>query len=270
MREFIDGDFFESLADVSFSDPYKNIRHINFDEINSHFLNKSIVYIYVHSDRVLDIFNNTEKIKGRYVLITHNSDLTFNQPLSIPMNCIHWFGQNINFKNSRATSIPIGLERTIRPDNLNGVKNKLIEDVHNRNTLPSKLLYVNYSTNTNPSKRSNWKEYFAPNNWATVKGGISYTEYITDISEHKFILSPDGNGIDCHRTWEALYLGSIPIVEKSQSHINLYNDLPVLFVNSFRDVSEKLLHGMYNIIKTNEYNLDRLYQAYYRKLIKLR
>jgi hypothetical protein len=30
-----------------------------------------------------------------------------------------------------------------------------------------------------------------------------------------YVLSPPGNGIDCHRTWEALFLGSIPIVKKS-------------------------------------------------------
>ncbi|CAF4378106.1 unnamed protein product, partial [Adineta steineri] len=30
--------------------------------------------------------------------------------------------------------------------------------------------------------------------------------------QYPFWLSPRGNGLDCHRTWEALYLDTIPIV----------------------------------------------------------
>ena len=38
---------------------------------------------------------------------------------------------------------------------------------------------------------------------------------MSELSSYKFALSPEGNGIDCHRTWECLYLGVIPIVKKS-------------------------------------------------------
>jgi hypothetical protein len=31
-----------------------------------------------------------------------------------------------------------------------------------------------------------------------------------------FVPSPAGNGLDCHRTWEALYLGAVPVVLKSE------------------------------------------------------
>ena len=34
-------------------------------------------------------------------------------------------------------------------------------------------------------------------------------------SKYAFVLSPRGRGLDCHRTWEALCLGCIPIVKKS-------------------------------------------------------
>lgn len=27
-----------------------------------------------------------------------------------------------------------------------------------------------------------------------------------------FVPSPAGNGLDCHRTWEAMYLGAVPVV----------------------------------------------------------
>lgn len=33
-----------------------------------------------------------------------------------------------------------------------------------------------------------------------------------ECSKHRFVMSPMGNGVDCHRTWEALALGAIPVV----------------------------------------------------------
>lgn len=35
------------------------------------------------------------------------------------------------------------------------------------------------------------------------------------MSGYQFVASPMGNGYDCHRTWEALALGCVPIVNLS-------------------------------------------------------
>ena len=51
-----------------------------------------------------------------------------------------------------------------------------------------------------------------------------------------FELSPRGNGIDCHRTWEALMLKTIPIVQKS--HLDpIYDGLPVAIVEEWSEVT---------------------------------
>jgi hypothetical protein len=55
-----------------------------------------------------------------------------------------------------------------------------------------------------------------------------------------FVLSPYGNGYDCHRTWEALCMGAIPIIKSKNLH-PLYEDLPVLNVDDWSDVTEELL-----------------------------
>ena len=57
--------------------------------------------------------------------------------------------------------------------------------------------------------------------------------------ELMFVLSPMGGGYDCHRTWEALCLGCIPIV-KSSGLDPLYADLPVLIVKNWSDVTREL------------------------------
>ena len=65
-------------------------------------------------------------------------------------------------------------------------------------------------------------------------------DYLRDLSRSRYVLSPEGNGIDCHRTWEAILMGAIPIV---QSHTldELYRDAPVLVVQDFRNVTAHLL-----------------------------
>ena len=52
-----------------------------------------------------------------------------------------------------------------------------------------------------------------------------------------FALSPRGNGLDCHRTWELLFFGVVPIIKSSGLDI-LYDGLPVVIVNDWSDVCE--------------------------------
>jgi hypothetical protein len=56
--------------------------------------------------------------------------------------------------------------------------------------------------------------------------------------EFAFQLSPRGRGLDCFRTWESLFLGTIPIVRRS-SLDPLYDaeELPVVRVDDFREVT---------------------------------
>jgi hypothetical protein len=56
--------------------------------------------------------------------------------------------------------------------------------------------------------------------------------------EFAFEASPQGNGLDCFRTWEALFLGTIPIVRKSTLD-PLFEDqaLPVVTVDSWDEVT---------------------------------
>lgn len=56
-------------------------------------------------------------------------------------------------------------------------------------------------------------------------------------AKHRFIVSPHGGGLDCHRTWEALLLGSIPVV-KTSSLDALYKDLPVVVVNDWNECKD--------------------------------
>jgi hypothetical protein len=65
-------------------------------------------------------------------------------------------------------------------------------------------------------------------------------EYLMALGQHRFVLSPRGNGLDAHRTWEALLVGAIPIVRSSALN-PLYDGLPVLIVNDWPEVTPALL-----------------------------
>jgi hypothetical protein len=90
--------------------------------------------------------------------------------------------------------------------------------------------------------------------------------------QYPFWLSPRGNGIDCHRTWEALYLDIIPIVWNSSLNI-LYENLPVVIINDHRELNETFLYEKFNEIskmklsRTKFYQYEKLRHAYWRRLI---
>ena len=54
-------------------------------------------------------------------------------------------------------------------------------------------------------------------------------------TRYAFVVSPHGNGLDCHRTWESLVLGNIVIVKRS-SLDPLYEGLPVVIVDDWREI----------------------------------
>lgn len=54
-------------------------------------------------------------------------------------------------------------------------------------------------------------------------------------TKNRYVLSPEGVGLDCHRTWEALYLGAT-VITKDIGLGHLYEGLPVFELTSWDDV----------------------------------
>jgi hypothetical protein len=59
-------------------------------------------------------------------------------------------------------------------------------------------------------------------------------------TRYAFVVSPHGNGLDCHRTWESLVLGNIVIVKRS-SLDPLYEGLPVVIVDDWPEITRENL-----------------------------
>jgi hypothetical protein len=85
-------------------------------------------------------------------------------------------------------------------------------------------------------------------------------------SKYAFVISPHGNGLDCHRTWEALCLGCIPIV-KTSGLDPMYAGLPVLIVSDWSVVTKELLETTMQEYASREFNYEKLLLSYWMSKI---
>jgi len=88
-------------------------------------------------------------------------------------------------------------------------------------------------------------------------------------STAKFIESPPGTGFDCYRHWEAISMGSIPIILHS-TFDRTFAGLPVVLVDSYKDVSVPMLDAKYKeiVAAADKFDFSRLTAAYWVRLIQ--
>ena len=68
-------------------------------------------------------------------------------------------------------------------------------------------------------------------------------EQYRTLSGYLYWLSPRGNGLESRRTWEALYMGCVPVLERSEITAELFDDgdLPVLLVDDLTLLTKETL-----------------------------
>jgi hypothetical protein len=129
----------------------------------------------------------------------------------------------------------------------------ILKKIINENNIKTNIVYCNIDVNTNISERSSCLESIYP-----IKNSIKvgFEEYLRNVSKSYFIISPNGNGIDCHKTWESLYLKSIPIVTNS-INISFYKDYPILIIDKWSDLNNiELNEELYNKIISKYENFN--------------
>jgi hypothetical protein len=96
--------------------------------------------------------------------------------------------------------------------------------------------------------------------------------YFRELPQYKFVISPEGNGVDCHRHYEALMAGCIPIVEDSQMIRDKYKGSPILYTTDYSEITEEYLIKKYDEMAGRVYDFSRLFLHHYsesnRKEIK--
>jgi len=185
------------------------------------------------------------RIQTKFTLITGDSDqgpiqtLKSKQAFDSLVNnpyLIKWFGQNAvdgEEKHPKFVQLPIGLDyHTLKVTSTSwGPKATPLEQetllmgkrhaslaFENRS---AKLFFAGQSDNSRRDKvmHSGAVEYHAATDRST---------FWSTAGSHRFVVSPPGNGIDCHRTWEAFAMGSIPIVSDRLHTLYKTNGLNVV------------------------------------------
>jgi hypothetical protein len=87
--------------------------------------------------------------------------------------------------------------------------------------------------------------------------------YFFNLPNYKFVASPEGNGIDCHRHAEAIMAGCIPIVEDHPGIREKYQGLPVLYTTNFKEITRGYLVRKYKEMLNETYDFSRLFVSWY-------
>jgi len=182
---------------------------------------------------------------------------TFNE---IPPNIEKWYLVNPMLKHDRIVGIPIGIGEGDA---------QAIAKVKEKNIEKDSLLYINWQTYTN--ERVQLKAHFSQANfpWTTVREEptLSKNEYLEEMARHHFVLCPEGNGVDCHRIWECLYLGCIPIVIDSNT-TSYFEGLPIVRINSLHYITEEVLKEVLQKTQGPLKDYSKATVAYWAKRIK--
>ena len=177
----------------------------------------------------------------------------------IPDNVVKWYTVNSRIEDPRIIHIPLGVGKDATDDIIATNKLSFSDRIN--------LAYFNFQDHT--TERAELKRYFSQRqfHWTSVVQNPerSYRDYLDDLSNHFFAVSPEGNGWDCYRNLEALYTGCIPVVSYAPS-ANYMVELPVVVIGDMFDLSENLL---LEFISTKQnFNLDKIKLSYWKNRIE--
>jgi hypothetical protein len=98
--------------------------------------------------------------------------------------------------------------------------------------------------------------------------GISHTPleasaYFEALPRYRFVISPEGNGVDCHRHYEALMAGCIPVMERNPLTEEKYRGCPVLWTTDYSEITEDYLNERYAEFLEQTYDFTGLLMSHY-------
>jgi hypothetical protein len=255
---FIQGDKFESVGHFTFSPIQKSSG--DYSQLPNTFdKEKCLQYdpciVYTHTFYVKELFDVIRNIEHEFVVVTHNCDL--NVDFEPPANVIRWHTQNMNIIRDNIYPLPTGLENDRWFKDVKKKEKMALKITEQRNI--KNLVYMNFNIQTNKIKREPVYHLFKDRSWVTSdmgQNGQRFDDFIDNIYNHKFVLCPNGKGLDTHRFWESLYMGTIPIVKRDILASELYACFPAVIVDNWEDVTESFLAKEYIAINDIKMGFD--------------
>ncbi len=257
---FVSGDTFRSLADAVWEHKNKRLEvaHIRHGSI-----------VFCESELLPELKSKIlNKVTVPYTLILGNSDFNHGKDLEnliTQTSVTTVWAQNMTCEVNRVKPIPIGIENAWRS---NHGKISRFKDSGDEKRIWRIFAAFNIGTNLNARSIAANVAVRASNTDRLAQ--LSPAQHSESLRKYAFVLSPEGNGLDTHRTWEAMYLGCVPIVSSSyMSEAFAELGLPLWVVNSYDEIleyDEKTLQTKYFEILNGSLR-DRLYFKYWRDQI---
>lgn len=248
-QKLLSGEQFQTLCDISWINDQKRSFHTSlsslpslrlsmFDEINN--VNEGNV-IFVYTD-LLDDFIKTilpYRIKP-FVLVTHNSDDSITEKHIELLNnslLLHMYSQNTYIDHPKLTALPIGIANSMwYHGSINNFQTIIQESPSFDNK--KKCIYSNVNRFTNMNHRSMVLNTIQQFPFVDIVEPKDHMSYLHELSNYKWVFSPKGNGVDCHRLWESLYAKCIPLVDDTVNTRQFREmGLPIILIKDWNTLS---------------------------------
>lgn len=271
-KSFIDHSF-PYITGNGFAVQCKHIWNYDGYKVNPH--NKPDNFVFIKTDYIADYFSRCP-VPEKAVIFTHNSDYPITEGYLKYLDdsrVAHWFAQNVAISHPKLHAVPIGIANAGYAHGDTSVITRIREE-HNKK---DNLFYANYSIQNNRAEREKCLKLTGVpmvtdtgDGWNGFAGQYhlanTFEGYLRDLSRSYFCISPKGNGIDCHRTWEALYMGAIPIVTKSEI-VSQHSDYPIVILNDWEEFDKKLFTPEFYASVWDNFNIGDIHMDNYMKRI---
>jgi len=263
----ITGEKFQNLCDHHISkDEHKKFElqvdnHIDVDKFDfTDFDNDELVYcnsslLNAGKPKLIEskLYEKLEQFKNPFELVLHNSDQNFGEKqlkyLDIP-NCKKIYTQNVNVIHDDVIPLPIGIANSFwKWGNLDIFDEVLNTDIDKK----SNFIYANFRR-VRDVNRLECYENVEKQKIPFVKNK-KYKDYLNTLKTYKYCISPQGNGIDCYRMWESLYLKVIPICIRSTLVEYFAKLFPIYIIEDWNDLDVKVLEKEYSNFNWDNYEL---------------
>ncbi len=196
------------------------------------------------------------KISWKFVLITGDSDFSTSKYRKLLNNkyLYHWFAQNNDLESNKITTIPIGIDyhflftSQFFGENIKSPERQEREIINIKEVLGKNMkIFANFHLNRTSKRRSDLYIKLLNNPLIYFqKEKLPRCKMWKEQAKYAFGFSPVGAGLDCHRTWETLLLGQIPIIETVNNAMDgLHRKFPVVIINNISEISEENLKKWY-------------------------
>ena len=122
-------------------------------------------------------------------------------------------------------SLPLGIANPIKVDPA------VLQRVQEQAPPKTQLFEASFDVGTNVRERT----YCIEQTGIEPSAKRPLVEFFEQLASSYFCLSPHGNGIDCYRTWQALYLRTVPIVTRS-ALTEQHPELPLIVLDDWSEL----------------------------------